>query len=100
MSQTTCGYPKAYRTGGNRGQDKTYVIIASSSAYKGGACPRPVTVTNAVYHTFHFPGAFTLPSARLTGLKGHNALCLNLEAQSTIDYLGEIISNSHTSGDR
>ncbi len=43
MSQTTRCCPEAYHTGNNRRQNKTYVIMAGSSAYKGWACPRLVT---------------------------------------------------------
>src|SRR5258708_37599233 len=43
MSQTTHCCPEAYRTRNNRGQNKTYIIMAGSSAYKGWTCPRPVT---------------------------------------------------------
>src|SRR5216684_6073431 len=46
MSQTTRCCPEAYHTCNNRGQNKTYVIMASSSAYKGWTCPRPVTPGN------------------------------------------------------
>ncbi len=43
MSQTTCGSPEAYRTRDNRWWNKTYIILAGSSAYKGWTRPRPVT---------------------------------------------------------
>src|SRR5258708_796205 len=43
MSQTTCCCPKAYRTRGDRWQNKTYIIMAGSSAYKGWTRPRLVT---------------------------------------------------------
>src|SRR5713226_2606859 len=43
MSQTTCCCPEAYCTQNNRRQDKAYVIVAGSSAYKGWTRPRPVT---------------------------------------------------------
>ena len=39
-------------------------------------------VTNTIYHASHFPGAFTPPFARSTGLEGRNALCLDLEEGS------------------
>src|SRR5713226_10656784 len=42
-SQTTCCCPEAYCTQNNRRQDKAYVIVAGSSAYKGWTRPRPVT---------------------------------------------------------
>src|SRR5258707_13886017 len=43
MSQTTRCCPKAYRTWSNRGKNKTYIILAGSSSYKGWTCPRLVT---------------------------------------------------------